>query len=181
MAGVVTRRAITPGELAAPGVPLFVVAQTGSVYVTLDLSETDLGQVRSGQPVALRVDAYPGRIFEGVVREVAPAGDPRTRTFKVKVVVPNADRALRPGMFARGEITVGRVVNALVIPRDAVSTDSGQPTVFVVVDGIARSRTVAIGPTYGPVVEIRGGLALGDSVIVSGQSGLTDGTAVTIR
>jgi len=181
LAGTVVRRAINPGEMAAPGVPLFTVARIDPVDATLDLSETDLGQVRAGQPALLRVDAYPARVFQGVVRAVAPSGDPRTRIFKVKVAVANPARALRPGMFARGEITVGRAVNALVIPRDAVSTDSGQPVVFVADGGVARRRTVTLGATAGPLVEVRGGLRLGDRVIVSGQSGLTDGAAVTVR
>lgn len=179
--GVVTRRAIDPGEMAAPGVMLFSVAQIDAVYVTLDLSETDLGKVRAGQPAAIRVDAYPDRVFRGTVHDVAQTGDPRSRVFKAKVVVANPGHVLRPGMFARSEITVGRTEGALVIPRDAVSTDSGRPVVFVAAGGTAHMRTVQLGGTYGPVVQILGGLRAGESVIVSGQSGLTDGSAVTIR
>lgn len=181
LSGTVTRRSIDPGELASPGIPLLAVARIDTVYVTLDLSETDLGKVRSGQSVAVQVGAYPDRVFRGTVREIAQTGDARTRVFKIKVVVENHDHALKPGMFARGEITVGRTEGAMVIPRDAVITDSGQAAVFVAEDGAARQRAIRLGAMYGPVVRVLSGLRPGDSVIVSGQSGLSDGSAVTIR
>jgi len=181
LAGIVTHRSIEPGEMAAPGVPLFTVAKISSVYAVFDVSETDLGRVRQGQPVAVRVDSFPGRLFQGTVRDIAEAGDPRTRVFKVKALVSNADRALKPAMFARGEITVGRASNAVVIPRDAVSTDNGKPSVFVVENGTARTRTIQVGRTYGPLIRVLAGLRPGESVVIAGQSGLTDGTAVTVR
>jgi len=181
LAGIVTHRGIEPGEMAAPGVPLFTVAKISSVYAVFDVSETDLGRVRQGQPVAVRVDSFPGRLFQGTVRDIAEAGDPRTRVFKVKALVSNADRALKPAMFARGEITVGRASNAVVIPRDAVSTDNGKPSVFVVENGTARTRTIQVGRTYGPLIRVLAGLRPGESVVIAGQSGLTDGTAVTVR
>lgn len=181
LTGVVTRRGIAPGEMASPGVPLFAVAKISAVYAVLDVSETDLGRVRLGQPVAVRVDSFPGRRFQGTVRDIAEAGDPRTRVFKVKVLVPNTDRALKPAMFARGEITVGRADRAIVIPRDAVSTDNGKPSVFVVEGGTARTRTIQVGRTYGPLIRVLGGLKPGELVVTAGQSGLTDGAAVTVR
>jgi len=181
MAGIVTRRSIERGEMAAPGVPLFIVAKISAVYAVLDVSETDLGKVRQGQPVSVRVDSFPGRLFQGTVRDIAEAGDPRTRVFKIKALVPNSDRALKPAMFARGEITVGRASSAIVVPRDAVSTDAGKPSVFVVEGGVARTRTIQVGRTYGPLIRVLAGLRPGESVVIAGQSGLTDGTAVSVR
>jgi len=183
-AGTVTRRLVDPGQLVTttPGQgALFVVAQIDTVLVGLDVSETDLARVRPGQAVALHVDAYPTKPFTGTVREIGQAADPRARVFKIKVAVPNPDHQLKPGMFARGEITTVRHEGALVIPRDAVVSDTGEATVFVVDAGRARVRKVRLGIMQGPFVEIRDGLAKGDSVIVAGQSGLTDGAAVTVR
>ncbi|HEY6102536.1 MAG TPA: efflux RND transporter periplasmic adaptor subunit [bacterium] len=181
IAGIVTHRGIEPGEMAAPGIPLFTVAKISAVYAVLDVSETDLGKVRQGQPVSVRVDSVPGRLFQGTVRDIAEAGDPRTRVFKVKALVANTDRALKPAMFARGEITVGRAAGAVVIPRDAVSTDAGKPSVFVVEGGVARTRTIQVGRTYGPLIRVLAGLKPGESVVIAGQSGLTDGTTVSVR
>ncbi len=183
-AGTVTHRFVDPGQLVtvAPGGGMVVtVAQIDTVNVNLDVSETDLARVKPGQVVALHMDAYPDRSFAGMVREVGLAADPRVRVFKVKVAVPNADHVLKPGMFARGEITVGRHEQALVIPRDAVVSDTGQPSVFVADAGKARIRKVRLGVMSGPIVEVLEGLAKGDAVIVAGQSGLTDGAAIAVR
>jgi RND family efflux transporter MFP subunit len=151
------------------------------VHIGLDVSETDLARVKPGQTVALRVDAYPDRGFTGTVVEVGQAADPRVRVFKVKVAVANPDHLLKPGMFARGTITTGQRAQALVIPRDAVTTENGQSTVFIAEAGKARTRKVRLGMMSGPVVEVLEGLAKGDAVIVVGQSGLTDGTPVSAR
>jgi membrane fusion protein (multidrug efflux system) len=137
--------------------------------------------VRTGQPVAVRVDAYPGRAFTGKVAAVGLAADPRVRTFTVKVRVSNPEHLLRPGMFARGEITVERREQVLVVPRDAVVTVDGQTSIFLAAGGKARARRIRLGLTNGARVEVLSGLQKGESVIVAGQSGLVDGTPVLVR
>ncbi len=181
MSGTVTARSVEPGSLASPGMPLMTVAQVDTVYVVLDVSETDLSRVKVGQIVTVRADAYPDTTFRGLVREIGQAADSRTRTFKVKVGVENRGHELKPGMFARAEITAGLRENALVIPRDAVVTENGRTVVFVVADGKARARQIELGMVSGPVVEVRSGLEAGESVVVAGQTDLTDGDAVTVR
>ena len=184
ISGTVTRRSVDPGELVStmPGqANLVTVAQLDQIYLALDVSETDLGKIRVGQQVTIHADSYPDRTFQGTVRELAQAADFRTRTFKVKVLVVNRDHALRPGMFARGEITVARLDGVMVIPRDAIVRTNGEATVFVVEGGKAHLRTVQLGITGGPIVEIRRGLQPGESVVVAGQSDLSDGQGVTVR
>ena len=184
LTGTVTHRFVDPGDLASlmPGQSdLVTVAQIDTVYVVLDISETEVGRVQTGQPVAVSADAYPGRRFSGTVREVAPAADPRTRNFRIKIAVANPDHALRPGMFARGEITVARTGAALVIPRDAVITSSGRPAVYVVEGGKARLREVQLGQVSGPVVQIVSGLRAGESVVVAGLDQLSDGAGVIVH
>lgn len=184
LSGTVTHRYVDPGDLASqmPGQSnLITVAQIDSVYAVLELSETDLGRVRVGQTAVISIDAYPDRSFTGLVREVSPAANPVTRSFKIKVVVDNRDRTLKPGMFARGEIVVAQVSDALVIPRDAVVSANGKSTVFVVDADKARVREVQLGQISGPVVQVRVGLRAGESVVVAGQDQLTDGTAVSVR
>jgi len=183
LAGTVTRRFVDPGvTLAFPGqMAVAKVAQIDSVYVVLDVSETDLDRVRLGQPVTLRMDAYPDKVFTGTVREIGQAAEARTRVFRVKAIVPNAGHPLKPGMFGRGEISVARRENALVIPRDAVSDQGGDSTVFVAEGGKAQLRKIRLGVVSGPVVEVLSGLTKGEVVIVTGQSGVTDGTPITVR
>ncbi len=182
LAGTVTRRFVEPGVTLALGqMAVARVAQIDSVYVVLDVSETDLSRVQVGQPSELRVDAYPDKAFTGTVRELGQAAEGLTRAFKVKVAVANPGHALKPGMFGRGEITVARHENVLVIPRDAVLDQGGESAVFIVDAGVARLRKIRLGLVQGPVVEVLDGLGKDESVIVAGQSGLTDGTAITVH
>jgi HlyD family secretion protein len=184
LTGTVTRRFVDPGTLVAlmPGQgALLTVAQIDTVDVILDVSETDLARIRPGQSVTVRADAYAEQTFAGTVREIGQAADPRVRVFKVKVKTPNPKHLLKPGMFARGQIIAETRQNALVIPRDAVVSDSSQPAVFVVKEGKAQVRKVRLGLTSGAAVEVLEGLAKGDPVVVAGQSGLTDGASVVVR
>jgi HlyD family secretion protein len=183
-AGTVTRRFVDPGQLviAMPGQGFVAtVAQIDTVHVGFDVSETDIARVHPGQPVAIRVDAYPGKAFAGTVREVGQAADPRVRAFRVKASVPNPGHLLKPGMFARGEITTAIRERALVIPREAVGSVGGETTVFVVEAGKARVRPVRLGMMSGAMVQVVSGLAVADPVVVAGQGGLVDGVAVTVR
>ncbi len=184
LSGTVTHRYVDPGDLASP-MPgqgqLVTVAQVDAVYAVFEVSETDLGRLRVGQAASVAADAYPGRSFAGTLREVAPAANPLTRSFRVKIVVDNPDHALKPGMFARGDIMVAQVSDALVIPRDAVLTANGKSMVFVVEDGKAKAREVRLGQISGAVVQILSGLAAGEPVVVAGLDQVTDGTAVSVR
>lgn len=179
LSGVVVERRADPGEYAAPGAPLLVVADTSTVWVNLAVSETQIGSVRAGQAARVTVDALPGRVFAGRVESRSPAADPRTRTFLVKVRVPNPDGALRPGMFARGRITVRSRRDAPAVPEEALRYEGPRAYVFVVESGRAFRRSVALGLSSGGWVEVRG-LEPGTRVVVSGQTLLRDGDPVTV-
>ncbi len=181
LSGTVTHRSVSPGDLAGPGRSLITVAQIDRVDAVLDVSETDLGRVKVGQPVTVRVDAYADRTFDGTVRGIGQAADSRSRTFLVKVAVENPRHLLRPGMFVQGEIVTDRRERTLVIPRDAVISSNGRTAVFVVTAGKARVHPVQLGLTSGVIVEVLWGLTQGDAVVVAGLSGLADGTPVTGR
>jgi len=109
--GVVSRRLAEAGKLAAPGSVLLTLVRLDTVYVRLYVPEPQLGLVRRQQPVAVRVDTWPDRVFEGRVTYIAPEAeftprdvqtkDDRTRlVFRLKVTVPNPEGRLKPGMPA---------------------------------------------------------------------------------
>ena len=95
--------------------------------------------------------------------------------------VPNAQRVLRPGAFARGTITLAVRSGVLQIPEQAVLVTAGNPVLFVVQNDRAIRREVALGARQGGLIEITSGLAAGDVVIVDGQLGLTDNQLVAPR
>jgi multidrug efflux pump subunit AcrA (membrane-fusion protein) len=113
--GLVTARGAQQGEMAMPGVSLLTVANLDEVRLTLYIPEAQIARVKTGQKVSVRVDSFPGRVFDGQVTFIAPQAEftPRTTqtqderaklVFAIKVTITNADHALKPGMFADAEI-----------------------------------------------------------------------------
>lgn len=180
-AGTIVQRMVEPGESASPTSPAFLLAQLDQVIVELSVVEKYRTQLRAGQPVIVTVDALPGATFQGTVAEIRPAASVTTRSFTAKVTVRNLEGALRPGMFARGAITVAVRPGVLRVPEKAVVVTAGQPVVFIVRDARAVRREVSAGERAGGFVEITAGVVDGDQVVVEGQEGLTDHRPVTLR
>jgi membrane fusion protein (multidrug efflux system) len=164
--------------------------------VALDLSEADARDVEVGDSVAITVDTWPGRSFEGTVTKVFPYLDPAARTNTVELRLDNprgadGDYLLKPGMFGRASLVVDSRDDATVAPQQALLLDSlllaeadpGQDLrrAYVVDDqGIARERRVELGLRDGEVYEVRSGLEPGERLVVRGQHGLRDGEAVRV-
>ncbi|MFO0004961.1 MAG: efflux RND transporter periplasmic adaptor subunit [bacterium] len=138
-------------------------------------------QVVKELPVVFTVDAHPGRRFEGRVFLISPQIHLTTRMFDFGALVPNADRLLKAGTFARGELVLERGVPTRVVPIAAVLSSSGISRVFVVEGGSARSRVVRTGRVLGERMEIVSGLSDGESVVTSGHGKLADGMVVEVR
>jgi HlyD family secretion protein len=182
-AGTVLQRMVEAGESVSPppGSPSFVVGELQDVLVELVVPERQRAGLRSGQPVAVTVDAFPQARLSGRVEEIRPQAAVASRAFTVKVRVSNPERLLRPGMFARGVVTTGVRAGVLQIPDRAVLLTGGRRIVFVAKDGRALRREVTIGEQQGGVAEVVQGLDEGDQVIIEGHEGLTDNHPVAVR
>jgi cobalt-zinc-cadmium efflux system membrane fusion protein len=174
IAGTVIEREVTLGELvSAEKEALLVVADLTSVWVLADVPEAKLEQLTVGSPARVLVAAG-GAAFEGKVSYIAPSLDPGTRTAQVRIVVPNSKGSLRPGMFARAEISTGPATGAapvLAIPESAVQTVEGKASVFVPVEGEPNTfaaRAVKLGRLAGGMVAVESGLKEGEQVVVNG-------------
>jgi len=157
---------------------ILVLQDITTLRVMLDVVEKDVPLVQIGQPAELTADAYPGRIFRGKVTRVVQALDRNTRTMTVEVDIPNPDRALKGGMFARVELLVGVHANALQIPIDAVTRLESDQYVYVVEEGKARRVPVVLGIQSNGLIEITKRLTGTEPVIVSGKDLVTDGIKV---
>ncbi len=165
----------TVGQAVADTTPLFTVGDLSTLWALLDVAETQLATVQSGQPVVLTVQAYPGRRFQGQVRYVGDLVDEKTRTTQVRVVLPNEDGVLKPGMFATAEILTGANADAgveaqrLVVPREAVQKVGERQIVFVP-RGENRFEAVEVdtGSSSATEVEILSGLEPGVRVVTQG-------------
>jgi len=148
------------------------------VRVLIEVVEKDIPTIQIGQKAGLRAEAYPDRVFEGHVTRIVQALNRETRTMTVEIDLPNKDRRLKGGMFARVEVMVGTHRQAVQIPIDAVSRLEDTQYVFVVRDGKAQRVNVEIGVRNDNRVEITKGLTGDETVIVSGKDLVHDGTLV---
>jgi HlyD family secretion protein len=184
-AGTITQRSVEPGETvssvtASSTSPLFVLSQVDDVYVELIVPSQHRYELRPNQEAVMTVEGLPGQTFQGRIEEIRPAANAASRTFGVKVRVPNPKGILRPGMFARGAITVGVRRGVLQIPEQAVMTATSGSFVFVVRDGRAIHQAVTLGTHHDGSVEVESGLADGDKVVIQGQEALTDNQPVSL-
>ncbi len=182
ISGVVTARNYESGDLFAQQ-PILHIMQIDPLKVIANISEQYFPNVRLGMPVELMVDIFPDKTFTGAVSLIYPALDPATRTFKVEVRVPNADRTLRPGMYARTIFDLGEKQGALV-PDVAIQKQVGtaERYLYVIVgDSVAERRAVKQGRQVGDRVDVLSGVEPGEQVAVTALSKLFDGAKVTIK
>ena len=131
----------------------------------------------------ITADALPGEEFVGTINRIYPTVDPSTRTFTVEVKVANADKKLRPGMFARATVTFG-LNNSIIIPDVAVVKQQGSGERFVYVlnsDGTVSYTKVVLGRRLGAEYEVLEGLSDGAKVVTGGQIRLKDGVNVVVN
>ncbi|TLY87381.1 MAG: efflux RND transporter periplasmic adaptor subunit [Gammaproteobacteria bacterium] len=129
-AGIVT---INPGAYLSSGTVIVTLQQLDPIYVDFHLPQKDLAELRTGQKVALRLDAFPDRTFEGTLSAISPKVDSDTRNVQVEAKVPNPDRVLTPGMFANVSVDAGAKQRYLTLPQTAVVYNPYGETVFVVI------------------------------------------------
>ena len=149
----------------------------------IGVQESLISQVKDGQDASLRVTAYPGQEFPGIVTSISPSADPQSRTFSAKVTPTDGQELLRSGMFADVSILAQENKNTILAPREAiVQGDSGQqPSVFVVnKDNSVEERTVTTGLYDDTRIEILQGLKAGEMVVVAGQPNLQAGYTAQI-
>lgn len=181
ISGVVSARNYDRGDMYGMAAPIFTVQQITPVKILVGISEGDYTKVKKGDNVTLTVDALPGKTFSGSIKRIYPTIDPMTHTVNIEVNVPNQNRELRPGMYAKVNVTFGHS-SSIVVPDAAVVRlqGSGQRNVFVVENGIAVQREVTLGRHFDSQYEILSGLEVGEQVVVKGGSALRNGAAVEV-
>ena len=180
--GFVTARKFDRGDMFSMGSPIFTVQQVVPVKLLVGISESEYTKVKKGDAVTLTVDALPGKTFKGRVERLYPTVDAATHTFKVEVTVPNKDKVLRPGMYARVTVNFG-AQRHVVIPDQSVVRMEGTGQRFVYLlqqDSTVRFVPVTLGRHLGSTYEILEGLQDGDIVVTKGQSALKDGVGVNV-
>jgi membrane fusion protein (multidrug efflux system) len=180
--GHIGRRWVSRGEFVAAGQKLFELVSLDPIEVEFYLPEADTSRVSIGDPIHVSVAPWPDEIFEATVEVISPTIDPRTRTLRVKALIQNPDGRLNPGLFARALLGVAKRENVLMVPEEAVLQRADGQVVFkVLADNRVERRVVRTGAMREGWVEIRDGLAPGDSVVSRGHADLVDGAVIEPR
>ncbi|HUB09748.1 MAG TPA: efflux RND transporter periplasmic adaptor subunit [Myxococcales bacterium] len=167
--GYATERLLDPGQYISPqGPAVATVMKIDMLRVFIDVVEKDIPRIKVGQDVTIKVDAYPDRIFHGKVTFLAQAVHPTTRTMRVEADIPNADEALRPGMYAQVGIIVGEDKGAVLVPDLALAVSAQGAAVFPVREGRLARQSVEIAYDLGSFVEVKG-LDAGEQIVVAGR------------
>jgi RND family efflux transporter MFP subunit len=163
--GVVTAKNVDPGALAAPGAPLVTVEDTSSFRLEVAVDESDLRYVALGAKVPVVVDAL-GNEVQGSVQQIVPAADAASRSFTVKLALPQ-DPRLHSGLFGRARFPRGQR-DAVVVPRTAVLEHGQMQGVYVVApDGQVTLRFITLGKPLGDQVEVLSGLSGGERLVAA--------------
>lgn len=171
VAGEIVERLVGPGQLLQGGATqCFTISNTNTVWVLVNVFQSDLPYVRVGDTVEINTDTYPD-VFHGKISYVAPALDPTTRTLQARIVTQNPDRKLKRDMYVTTTVDAGSIPDAITVPDAAVLRDTeNQPFVYVQTNGnqFAR-RGVTLGPSNAGRTQITSGLKGGEQVIGDGS------------
>jgi Cu(I)/Ag(I) efflux system membrane fusion protein/cobalt-zinc-cadmium efflux system membrane fusion protein len=167
VSGYITERAALPNMYVQPETKLYTVADLSTVWVFAQVFQSDLGKIKHGDPATVTVDAYPGRTFRGRVDFVYPQVDMNTRTARVRLVFPNTDLKLTPGMYVN--VMLGTPMGRqLVVPADAVFHSGMRKLVFVDHGGgVLEPTEVQLGSRVGDDFIVRKGVQPGTTVVTS--------------
>jgi multidrug efflux pump subunit AcrA (membrane-fusion protein) len=183
ISGNISMRRVDPGQTVAAGMPVFSIVELNPVKVRVGVPEAEIGKVHQGGAAEISVPSLDGRRFAGKVAIIGVAAEPTSRTYTVKILVPNPGPLLLAGMVAEARIFGPAKVKSLTIPGEAVVPDpQGAPNVFVYCADRKRvyGRRVEVGLPVGNEVQIRSGLSGSEQVVVAGQQKVREGSLVEI-
>ena len=177
----VAERIASAGDYMKVGSPLFRLVNDSVLKFIFQVPERYGSFVTKKLLVQFNVDNYPGETFTGSVYLISPAVSTTSRAFGVGALVTNTNFRLKANTFARGSLTLERGVPTPVVPLESVVSFAGVTKVFVVENNVAHARAVTVGRIQNGQQEILEGLKPGETVVVTGQSKLTEGAAVALQ
>lgn len=178
-AGWVSLRTVSPGAIVTAGTPIVTVSDISRIKLDFTVPETRLATIREGQPIKAVSAAWPDRPFAGTIATIDPVIDPATRAVRVRAILPNPGRLLKPGMLLTVNV-VARERQSLAVPELSIVGDGEDRYVFLIEDRKAKRVKVATGVRQNGLVEIVGGLKPGQSIVTEGVVKLTDGVPVRL-
>lgn len=167
--GTVARRLVQPGEKVSADSSIVTMVDLRQMLLEAAVPAAEIPSVRIGQTARFKVGGFGDREFTGEIQRINPVTTDGSRAIAIYIAVANADRALKGGMFAQGELTLESTQPVLAIPQPAAREEAGMPFVYTLQDGKILRKQVTIGPRVkgSAFVEVRDGLTAGERVIVA--------------
>jgi RND family efflux transporter MFP subunit len=180
ISGIVSKRHVQAGEKLAPDMPVYTIVNLSELTLEAQVPASEIPRIEVGQQVRFNVDGFQQREFTGKVARINPTTETGSRYMLVYVAVPNADGALRGGMFAKGSLVTARSAVAPLVPLAALRTEQGRQVVYTIVQDKVAVQPVALGMRNDDegYAEVTAGLAPGASVIIAKLDGLKAGSPV---
>ena len=179
--GIVNKRYIEPGSVLGAGTQLFEIVNVSKLKLKVNVNETQVANLKVGTTTTVKATVFPDASFSGKISFIAPKAD-ASLNFPVEIeITNNAANDLKAGMYGTAEFASNQQKQTLmIVPRNAFVGSVSSNEIFVVENGIAKLKTVTAGRILGGKVEILNGLSDGETVIVTGQINLQDGSKVDI-
>jgi len=179
--GIVYDIQVSPQEHVSPGQELFTLVNIDRIQVEARVLESEISKMKVGREVDLKLSAYPGKVFKGIVKAISPVINPEDRTCKVTIDVANPEEEIKPGMHADVEIAAEIHKDRLLIPQEAVLVRMGRKMAFVIEGELAKWRYIDVGLENEDYVEVVDGVKDGETVIVDGHFTLAHDARVRIE
>jgi cobalt-zinc-cadmium efflux system membrane fusion protein len=170
ISGTITSRKVGPGQYVKPDSsdPLFTIANLSTMWMLANVYESDVPLIKVGQPVEVRVLAYPNEVFKARISYISPAVDPATHRVAVRCVVENHGQKLKPDMFASFRIITNSEVQSLAVPTSAIVREGEKTSVWVKQGEHFVRREVTVGLEQNGYVQILSGLQAGEKIVSEG-------------
>jgi len=178
--GEVVRKYLDAGALVSSSTPIVNLVHTMTLKIVANVLERDIPLLKPGMRAKIQAEAYPEKVFEGRVARVNIGLELSTRTLQAEIEIPNSDRLLKPGMFARIEVVLLEKPEVLAIPSNAVMEEQGKRFVYVVQGNKAVRTPILTGIEQERFVEIKEGLKEGDQVVTRGQEAIRENTTLRV-
>lgn len=181
--GTIAKRLVQPGEKVSPDSAIVTVVDLKQMVLEAAVPAAEIPSVRVGQKVRFGVGGFGDREFQGEVQRINPLTSDGSRAITIYIAVPNADSALKGGMFAQGELLLDSSQPVLAVAQRAVRDEAGMSYVYTLRDEKVVRTPVTLGPRAKsePFVEVRSGLSAGDQVIVADIGNDKGGTIARVR
>jgi RND family efflux transporter MFP subunit len=181
--GIVTQRNVDIGDLTQPGAdqpPLFIVARSDIVTIWVAIPEVFAPAVNPGDRAVVELQALPGQPIKGIVTRTSWALDPKVRTLRAEIDIPNPNAKLQPGLYAYATVIAEEHPDVLTVPATAVVSEQGKDYCVAIVNGKAVRRPIRVGLSDGTWTEVVSGLEENEAVIKANAASLGDGQSVEL-